>query len=179
MAFITRLARLMRADLHAMLDRLEAPDLVLAQAIREMEQAQEEDRRGLVRLEHEHVRLREQAAELARAMEQQETALDDCLSAGQDDLARSVVRRRLETERQAGALGQRLRTLTGECETRRQRLSEQETRLADLRARAALFDLPNDSGAGPEAWSPAGERVGDAEVEVALLRARRQREARR
>ncbi|MBK1723702.1 PspA/IM30 family protein [Thiocystis violacea] len=177
MAFITRLSRLMRADLHAMLDRLEAPDLVLAQAVREMEQTQDQDRRSLTRLERERARLRDREAELGRILRQTAEALDDCLAADHDDLARPVIRRRLETERQVGALQQRLRALDAECEARHRQLAEQEARLLDLRARAALHDEGRDADEGrvSDSWSSPGETVREADVEVALLQAKRQR----
>ena len=37
MALITRISRLFQADLHAVLDRIEEPDLLLRQAVREMQ----------------------------------------------------------------------------------------------------------------------------------------------
>ena len=177
MAFITRLSRLVRADLHAMLDRLEAPDLVLAQAVREMEQAIAQDRRELARRERELVRLRDQETELARILQQTAEALDDCLAAGQDDLARPVIRRRLETERQLKALGLRLRALESGCQGSRQRLAEQEARLADLRARAALYEESREPEPMPpeEPWYGPGTAVRDSDIEVALLQAKRQR----
>ncbi|NEX19030.1 hypothetical protein G3480_01645 [Thiorhodococcus mannitoliphagus] len=179
MAFITRLSRLVRADLHAMLDRLEAPDLVLAQAVREMEQALDQDKRALARLEREGTRLQDQRAELERGLRQTAEALDDCLAAGQDDLARPVIRRRLETERQAGQLSQRLRALEADAETRRQRLAEQEARLVDLRSRAAFYEESGaaEEGRFSEAWSSSSDAVRDADVEIALLQAKRQRGA--
>lgn len=36
MALINRATRLFRADLHAVLDRIEEPDILLRQAVREM-----------------------------------------------------------------------------------------------------------------------------------------------
>ncbi|MBK1718511.1 PspA/IM30 family protein [Thiocystis violacea] len=179
MAFITRLSRLMRADLHALLDRLEAPDLVLAQAVRDMEQALDEERRGLVRAEREIERLCEQEAELIRVLDQSNQALDDCLAAGQEELARPVIRRRLETERQAAGLKQRLNGRESDYAARRRRLAEQESRLADLRARAALHepDQETEPEGGDHSWPGAPSSVRDADVEVALLRAKRQREA--
>ena len=38
MALVTRLSRLFRADLNAVLDRLEEPEMLLRQAVREMEE---------------------------------------------------------------------------------------------------------------------------------------------
>jgi phage shock protein A len=105
MAIITRLSRLLRADLNAMLDRLEAPELVLAQAVRDMEQAQMLEGARLKRLEHEAARLEKFSTELEQRLEQDQAALDDCLSAGQDNLARAVLRRSLEAERTIARLG--------------------------------------------------------------------------
>lgn len=180
MAFITRLSRLMRADLHAMLDRLEAPDLVLAQSIREMAQTLEQDKAGLARLERERARLEDQRAELDRILSQTAEALEDCLAAGKDDLARPVIRRRLEVEREAGALSQRLRTLDADHQARRRRLIEQESRLVDLKARAACYSEMQETRAdvGGEVWASPFEAVRDTDVEVALLQAKRQREGR-
>ena len=41
MALINRMSRLFTADVHAVLDRIEEPDVLLRQAIREMEEALE------------------------------------------------------------------------------------------------------------------------------------------
>ena len=50
MVLISRISRLFRADLHAVLDRIEEPEALLRQAIREMEEllAQDEQRSRLV-----------------------------------------------------------------------------------------------------------------------------------
>ena len=177
MAFMTRLTRLFRADLHALLDRLEAPDLVLAQAVREMEQALDQERRTVARLEREGERLVAQEAALQRILTQTGEAVDDCLEAGQDDLARPVIRRRLETERQSAALHRRRFALDSERERRANRLAEQTDRLADLRAQAALYkeEEETDLGGASESWSHAEPGVRETDVEVALLQAKRQR----
>ncbi len=177
MAFMTRLTRLFRADLHALLDRLEAPDLVLAQAVREMEQALDQERRTLARLERDIDRLGAQEAESQRLQEQTGEALDDCLAAGRDDLARPVLRRRLEIERQCLVLDRRRASLEADRDRRARRLAEQGDRLANLRAQAAFHEEEQDSESGrvSEDWPCADAGVRDADVEVALLRAKRQR----
>ena len=54
MALISRVSRLLRADLHAVLDHLEEPDVLLRQAVREMEEALAGDTARLQRLRREH-----------------------------------------------------------------------------------------------------------------------------
>lgn len=177
MTLMTRLTRLFRADLHALLDRLEAPDLVLAQAVREMEQALAQERRALTRLERDIARLMGQDTELQSSLTQTGEAVEDCLVAGRDDLARPILRRRLETERQSVALHRRRLALDAEREGRVRLLAEQGARLAELRAQAAWYeeDLAAEEGGTSDSWSHAEPMVRDAEVEVALLRAKRQR----
>ena len=174
MALITRLARLWRADINALLDRLEAPDLVLAQAVREMEQELDGDRRCLARLASELERLAARETASSQTLKQSAAALEDCLAEGRDDLARPLIRRRLETEQQRQQLGLRRTELDAESERTRRWVAERETQLADLRARTALFQesaAEADSVPLPSPPSP----IRDEDVEIMLLQAKRQR----
>ena len=57
MALINRVSRLLRADLHAVLDRVEEPEVLLRQAVREMDAALAEDRRRARLMTHEQTQL--------------------------------------------------------------------------------------------------------------------------
>ena len=57
MALITRLSRLFQADFHAVLDRIEEPDIQLKQAVREMEFDLQQDEQALALLQHEAAQL--------------------------------------------------------------------------------------------------------------------------
>ncbi len=174
MALITRLARLWRADINALLDRLEAPDLVLGQAVREMEEALDGDRRRLVRLTRELGGLASQEAACSETLGQAAAALEDCLAAGRDDLARPVIRRHLECERRRQQLGLHRAALETESERTGRRIAERESQLADLRARAAAYEEPTalQDEAPPRSWASP---IRDQDVEIHLLRAKRQR----
>lgn len=174
MALITRLARLWRADINALLDRLEAPDLVLAQAVREMEQALDGDRRRLAHLGRELDRLGPQEVACSETLGQAASALEDCLAEGREDLARPLIRRRLEGEREQGRLGLRRAELEADSERTRRRIAERESQLADLRARGAPYQgsaAELDEDPLPSCVSPIREE----DVEIHLLRAKRQR----
>ena len=181
MAIITRLSRLLRADLNAMLDRLEAPELVLAQAVREMEQAQASEQIRLRRLEQEAARDEQRQAEIEQRLAQHQGALKDCLAAGQDDLARAVLRRKLEAERALARLNQSADENNHARTQCQARLSEQDNRLNDLRARAAVFETgaSNIGGEDVDFASAASDSppIRDADIEIALLQAKRQQEA--
>jgi len=53
MALITRLSRLFQADFHAVLDRIEEPDIQLKQAIREMQIDLQQSEQRLALMQHE------------------------------------------------------------------------------------------------------------------------------
>ena len=98
MALITRVSRLFRADFNAVLDRIEEPDMLLKQAVREMEDELAHDEQRLkASLELEHERARRGALDRTLAGFEQE--LDVCFASGEEELARGVLRRRLETQR--------------------------------------------------------------------------------
>lgn len=173
MALITRLARLWRADINALLDRLEAPDLVLSQAVREMEQVIDGERRLLARLMADSECLAVLEAGCHSSLEQTAGALEVCLAEDRGDLARPLIRRRLEAERQRQQIEGRRARLSGECEQARRRIAEREARLTDLKARASLVEGPVSE---PEDTSlPPVSTVRDEDVEIALLQARRLR----
>ncbi len=98
MALITRVARLFRADLHAVLDRIEEPDILLRQAVRDMEEELAGDQQRLKLLNHEQEQIEARVRELDPTLQEIEEQLQVCFDAGKDDLARALIRRRLETQ---------------------------------------------------------------------------------
>ena len=64
MALVTRLTRLFQADFHAVLDRIEEPDLQLRQAVREMQYALDHDQQRQQLLQHEAEQLNKTALTL-------------------------------------------------------------------------------------------------------------------
>ncbi len=78
MALVTRLTRLFQADFHAVLDRIEEPELQLRQAVREMQFALEQDRqRGAFAARGKQLGKRRHTGRL-KALDQE---LDICLAA--------------------------------------------------------------------------------------------------
>ncbi|WP_295586282.1 PspA/IM30 family protein [uncultured Lamprocystis sp.] len=181
MALMTRLARLVRADLNAILDRLEAPELVLAQSVREMEQALDQERRTLAGMDRELERLARRDQALAEEETRTMDALAEGLAEGREALARPLIRRRLESGRRRTAIQRQRVERTAERDRLAQRLAAHASRLDDLRARADRW-LADTGPTGDERspnWeldpvqSDADTGISDAEVELELLRLRR------
>ena len=91
MALINRMSRLFTADLHAVLDRMEEPDVLLKHAVREMEEelAREEQRSRV--LEHESGSLAERQKNAQALLAELGEQLDVCFASGNDALCRKVL----------------------------------------------------------------------------------------
>jgi phage shock protein A len=171
MALINRMARLFTADVHAVLDRIEEPGALLRHAVREMEEELARGEQRLRVLEHEHGELGERQRKSEAARAELDEQLDVCFANGNDELARRIVRRRLETERLERHLAERRAALAKELAAPRAVVEEQRERLDAMRQKAEIL-----------AAAPAGDdlerrdfAVDDAEVEVAFLRERQKR----
>jgi phage shock protein A len=179
MALITRVARLFRADLHAVLDRLEEPETLLRQALREMEEAQGRDEQRLKLLDQALAQAATRAADLRETLAAAEAQLAACLRAGQDDLARAVIRRRLEAEQALKALTRRRAELEAAHTELAARVREDRSRLEAMRQKVEVLAEPDAVAHPSRPWEDLGlgAHVGvqAADVELALLAAKQSR----
>ena len=176
MAIINRLTRLFRADFHAVLDRIEEPEQVLKQAIRDMEDelAGTEQRAQL--WAHDHQLLLQRRTELGTQVTEIDEELDLCFSRNKDELARSLVRRKLEVERLVKHLDAKLASGEETLQLERARLEENRATLDGLKQKAEIFARRTPTGPGMDpdiddnAWMARELTVSEDEIEVAFLR---------
>ncbi len=171
MALVSRLSRLFQADFHAVLDRIEEPELQLRQAVREMQFALEEDRQRLKLIRHEIEQHDKAVAAIVAGLSGYDEELDICLAANEDDLARDLIRRRLGAEKQRHALESRRDSLAAQARELEQQIDEQAQQLDAMMQKLEL--LAGDDGRGGA--SVSAESVRSEEVEIALLRAKERR----
>jgi phage shock protein A len=171
---LDRLATLVRADAHGVLESLEERSLLLKQYVREAELELDRKRARLDALREEEKRLGEA---LARR-EAEVRALDDdialALGGDKEELARFAIRRLLPRREDVKTLRAQAADRGGEREALAARVEEQAGRLAALKARVRV-ELARGAGAEePGAWI-AEPAVADEEVELELLRRREAR----
>ena len=175
MALITRISRLFQADLHAVLDRIEEPDQLLRQAVREMEDDLARDEQGMKFLNHELEQLISRDADIGHSLEEIEDELDVCFESGKDDLARALIKRKLEALRFQKFLSRKRevqeRTLSG----LRTRLQENRASLDSMRQKAELLAEETVADSFVDNWSSPDIVVRDEDVEVAFLREKQKR----
>src|SRR5688572_26290159 len=98
MALIERLARLFQADLHAVLDRMEEPETLLKHAVREMEDELAGCERRIRCLQQEQEQLGQRQSGIEQSLLRIDEELDICFSSGNPELARTLVKRKLEAQ---------------------------------------------------------------------------------
>jgi phage shock protein A len=170
MRFLERMALVVKADAHGVVDQLEERSLLVKQHLREAELELGRKRARCEALEEEERRLRADAERLAAEVAALDEDVSLALSGGKDELARFAVRRLLPRRRAVEAARERAASLAETRARLREKLAEQERAFEELqtRARARLAALAQEDGERPAMF--AAEPVADEEVELELLR---------
>ena len=174
MALITRVSRLFRADFHAVLDRIEEPDVLLKQAVREMEADIASDEQRAKVLAHEQGQLANRCRDLDESLRRIEDELDVCFASEKDDLARALIKRKLETERLRKVLSQKQEASADDLTALNKRLQQNRSRLNAMQQKVE-FLVEDDNAARDEFWTVPDVAVRDEDVEVAFLREKQKR----
>jgi phage shock protein A len=174
MALINRMSRLFTADVHAVLDRIEEPDVLLRHAVREMEEELARCEQGVKQLQHERDRLADRHRKVQAALAEIDEQVSIAFAASNEELARKLVKRKLETVRLDGHVVERRGAVEKSLSERGTALQEQRERLDVMRQKAELLTEQPRADAGDE-WGKTSFAVGEDEVEVAFLRERQKR----
>jgi phage shock protein A len=174
MALITRVSRLFRADFHAVLDRIEEPDVLLKQAVREMEEDIARDEQRGKALTHEQGQLDKRSRDLDESLQRIEDELDVCFASDKEDLARALIKRKLEAERLRKVLGQKQEAGADDLGALNKRLQQNRSRLDAMQQKIEL--LVEDGNTGSDEYRTGPDiAVRDEDVEVASLREKQKR----
>ena len=173
MALITRISKLFTADVHAVLDRIEEPEVVLKQALREMTEEVARGEQRLRWLATERQPLEQRLANAEESIVSLDGELDLCFAADEEALARSLVKRKLAIEQQLKITSQQLESNHRDYETLEVELTEQNQQLADLQQKVdVLVDAPTDSYN-----SMQDPNISQDAIDVAFLREKQRRQS--
>jgi phage shock protein A len=173
MALVTRLSRLFQADFHAVLDRIEEPDLQLRQAVREMQFTLDQDQQRLKLLQHEAAQLDKASRAASANLEGYDEELDICLAAKKDDLARDLIRRKLVSEKQLQALQQQFASVELQRQNLEKQIDEENQQLTSMKQKLELL-VSDDEGFNRGEFNHA-DTIRSEEIEIALLREKERR----
>ena len=181
MALINRVSRLFKADFHAVLDHIEEPEQLLKQAIRDMEDDLAATEQRVASCAHDQDALSVRKSELEDTLIEIDEQLDLCFESEKDDLAKNLIRKKLEASRLLKGLNAKHVANEKYLAKQRAMLDENRSTLEGLRQKAELFaqrtPVPADGGSEFDdiAWMAREMTVSDDEVEVAYLREKSQR----
>ncbi len=179
MALISRISRLFSADFHAVLDRIEEPELLLKQAIREMEEELAKSEQRIRWLQQEQHQLSVKEDDIEQALSSLDEEMDICFAAGKDELARKLVKRKLEAQLQLKGVTGRHRAGGNTLAELQTAVLEHHAQLDSMRQKAELLLERNESGAPLSGWqgeSAAWESaIQDEDVELAFIREQQRR----
>ncbi|MEX0976482.1 MAG: PspA/IM30 family protein [Woeseia sp.] len=182
MTIVNRITQLFKADFHAVLDHIEEPELLLRQAIRDMEAELARQEQQIRSDGHKQAELKLRQKQLEQRLHEFDEELDLGFGSGKEDLAKGLIRRKLETQRLLVQLASR-EGLLSQATVRRQALfTQNRTTLEGLRQKADLFVLHAASRRNPDQSDHPhcmnqNAVVSDDEVEVAFLREQEARSA--
>jgi len=174
-----RLNKLITADAHAVLDSIEDPHALLKQAMRDMQAVIEEDESTLVQISNSLEKLKHQEQVLEKELGKLCQELDLCFSSGNDELARSVVKKKLYLAQRIG-LNHSHNQKTCEKQSHLQTrviANQQEYQLIAHQAEALLSELTLHAKQS-ELHQPAqlNSVITDDDIEMALLVEKAKRE---
>lgn len=176
MALINRISRLFRADFHAVLDQIEEPEALLKQAIRDMEDDLAATEQRIALCAHDQAALTVRRSEVEEAISEIDSQLDLCFESDKDDLARNLIKKKLEAERLHKRLSAKHAANQSFLDEQRAMHDDNNATLESLRQKAELFahrpTVHSDAGSEFDdiAWMAGEMTVGDDEVEIAYLR---------
>ena len=169
MNFLERMAVLLKADAHGVMDQLEERSLMVKQHLREAELELTRKRARAEALEEEERRLSDEAERLEKQVAAADEDVELALAGGKDDLARFALRRLLPLREAARERRVRVAELREDRLRLQERLEAQEAQLDALRTRARATRAADEAQAR-DAGFVAG--VADEQIELELLRRR-------
>ncbi|MEM6576503.1 MAG: PspA/IM30 family protein [Pseudomonadota bacterium] len=172
MPLLNRLSHLFAADFHALLDRIEDPEALLKQAIRDMEQSLTEQQQRLQRRDEQR-RAHELDSERVQArLDDLRQHIDHAFSADDESLVRQLVRQRLLCERQH-SLRREQAQQSADAEVReREQLAANRAALDTLRQKLAALELTQEPASG---LAGDADAITEQEVEAAVLAEKQRR----
>jgi phage shock protein A len=181
MTLIARIGRLVKADIHHVLDCIEEPEVILKQALREMVEELERDDEKLCRLNEAEIganmRIEQTRKTVSEAGQQIETAFQN----HEESLSKAFIRKRLVSQKLITQIQEELEGVALQRLELQKRMAERKAKLIEITEKARLFEaarLTEERRQMDRFMSvrSGGVMVTEEEVELAFLEEQRIRQ---
>lgn len=178
MALINRISKLFQADIHAVLDNIEEPEYLLKQAIREMQEDLFATEDKINRLQESQQDIEARETQLKKTMAKFKQELDLCFESGKNELARSLIKRQLETEQYCNHLSARHGSIQQKLAELKTRRNENQLQLESMQQKADLFSIDSAAVSHSEHnhFDMQAVIVSADEIEIAFLSEKQRRQ---
>ncbi len=173
MALINRLSRLFQADMNAVLDQVEEPQILLRQSIREMEENLEQQETQIRLAEYEQQQLTKKEQHIKQLLTELDNQLLICFESDKDELAHGLVRQKLEINQNLKIIIEDNANSVEHSQQLSTKLRENQAQLNSMKQKAEIFNPDRTSSSFYSAWDNHHISISDEQVEVAFLQARK------
>lgn len=173
MALISRINRLFQADVNALLDRIEEPDVLLKQALREMQEAINAEQARLAELRKKSLRLEAMMSESAGKIEKVDSEIDLCFEQNELELAKQQVKKKLELQQLHEKQKCQLAEVEDEVEMLSKRIEDNTGRMSAMQQK---YELGKEAVAEKtESALTMTDGISETEIEIAFLAEKQKR----
>jgi len=170
MTLISRISRLFKADIHGLLDSIEEPQTLLKQAVREMQEAidnNEYEQKRITKRIEQHNAHYDQVNQITKDLENK---IDLCFRQNNADLARSFIRKRLETAERAEYIESELSSLKRQLEETTVQIAHRKEKLAAVMDKMnVLLDANPRNSIASQGMASHNYCVSDVDVEIEYM----------
>jgi phage shock protein A len=162
MGIFSRLNRVIKSNLNALIDQAEDPDKMIGQTVADMKAALKRARKDLIEAMGTAKRLENKERELEKEAAEWEQKAILALERDDDDLAREALRRKARTLSEAEKVRARAAEQSTAAEAMRAQLERIEEKLDDLKSRQKTLaaQVRQARNQNPDPGQPTGERLG-------------------
>ncbi len=139
MALLRRLSRIFKADFHAVLDRIEEPEALLKQAMREMEEELLQHEKSIKQFTLEQQQLALKQAESEQSLSELKGKLALCFEHKNDALAHPLIKQQLELQKWLKAIASQREKVEAQLAEHQTQLKEHRTLYESTRQKAEIF----------------------------------------
>ena len=139
MAILVRIAKILKADIHGVMDHLEDRGLLLKQHLRDMEDALRCKEANLQKVKASHIQRQQELIRYERQLEALENDLTMAVQKGKDDIARMLIKKLRPLEHLKNELLRHVQTLEEEMTQIEDHLRQARLKYEQIKTRSTEY----------------------------------------
>jgi len=155
--------------MNAVLDHIEEPDLLLKQAIREMEETLYHNERKIKLSDLEQKKSISKQSDIIQSLTDLEEQLMVCFESDKDELARVLIKRKLQATQVLKSVTTHIANSTENIAHLKNQLKEQQSQLSSMKQKADIFNQDTAASNNDTNWEQYSFSIQDEDIDVALL----------